>query len=134
MKRIITKSWQSVSWLREFLQEAPDGEYLIQDYSPPRNIEQNALLHAYLTYIARGTGNEMYALKELMKKKYASKKKMVKIGWKKQYAIVIEQTSKMNKKRFAEFLTDVEWFFTPFGYPIPSIDNLEFRALINSYS
>lgn len=134
MKKLLRKEWHTIYWLREFLDTAPNGDYLIQDYSPPRNIDQNSLLHAYLTYVAKETGNEMYALKELMKKKFASKKKMVKIGWKKQYALVIEQTSKMNKKRFAEFLTDVEWFFAPFGYPIPPRDNLEFQALINSYS
>ena len=130
MKHLLTKTWSSVLWLREYLRDGKDGQYLIQEYSPPRNVDQNNLLHWYLTYIARETWNDMLSLKELMKKKFASKRKMVKIGGKKQYAVVVEQTSKMTRKRFAEFLNDVEMFFAPYWYPIPPRDSLEFQSLI----
>lgn len=133
MKKLLTKSWNTITWLREFLQDAKDWQYIIQEYSPPRNVDQNALLHAYLTYIAKETWNDMLALKELMKKKFASKRKLVKIWWKKQYSVIVEQTSKMNRKRFAEFLNDVEMFFAPYGYPIPPRDSLEFQSLISNY-
>lgn len=130
MKHLLTKTWSSVLWLREYLRDGKDGQYLIQEYSPPRNVDQNNLLHWYLTYIARETWNDMLSLKELMKKKFASKRKMVKIGGKKQYAVIVEQTSKMTRKRFAEFLNDVEMFFSEYWYPIPPRDSLEFQSLI----
>lgn len=108
-------------------------EYAIIEYDPPRNNDQNALLHAYLSYVADSTWNSMESLKELMKKKFASKRKLVKINGKKSYVIIIEQTSKMGKKRFSEFFRNVELFFTELGYPLPERNSKELQSLLDTY-
>ena len=133
MKRtIFRKEWDKYIGLRECL-ELQDGEYSIKPYSPPRNLEQNRLLHAYLSYIAQETGNDMEALKELMKKKFASKRKYVKLNGKKTFSTIIERTSEMNRKRFSEFFRDIELFFTELGYPLPRQDTPEWLNLIETY-
>ena len=133
MKRtIFRKEWDKYIGLRECL-DLQDGEYSIKPYSPPRNLEQNRLLHAYLSYIAQETGNDMEALKELMKKKFASKRKYVKLNWKKTLSTILERTSEMNRKRFSEFFRDVELFFTELGYTMPPRDAPEYLNFIETY-
>lgn len=127
------KNGQTFPGLKKILESIKDGEYLVKKYDPPRNLSQNALLHGYLTYIANETWNDMEALKELMKKQFASKKKLVKIWKKKRYSVIIEQTSKMSKARFAEFFGNVERFFTEFGYPLPDRDSPEFLSLCEEW-
>lgn len=134
MKRtIFRKEWDKLIGLRECIEWLSDGEYSIKPYSPPRNLEQNRLLHAYLSYIAQETGNDMEALKELMKKKFASKRKYVKLNWKKTLSTIVERTSEMNRKRFSEFFRDVENFFSEHGYTMPTIDTPEYLNFIETY-
>ena len=132
-RTIFKKQWDKLIGLRECIEWLSDGEYSIKPYSPPRNLEQKRLLHSYLSYIAKETWNDMEALKELMKKKFASKRKLVKIWKKRQYSVIVERTSLMNRKRFSEFFRDVENFFSEFGYTIPPRDTPEYLNFIETY-
>lgn len=130
-----TRLWGLCVWLGRILLNLIEGkEYAIIEYDPPRNLGQNAILHAYLSYVANETGNSMEWLKELMKKKFASKRKLVQLWKKRNYVTIIESTSKMKKSRFSEFFRDVELFFTEHGYPLPERNSKEMQSLLDTYN
>lgn len=111
----------------------PDGEYTINLYSPPRNLEQNELLWALYTLVEKETWNDKEYLHEMMKKQFLSKKKLVKLWWKRKYVVKIWSSTKLNRKQFSEFFSQVEKFFAELWYVLPPRNSLEFENLINSY-
>jgi hypothetical protein len=110
-----------------------DWEYFISPFVPPRNISQNSLLWALYTLVERETWNDKEYLHEMMKKQYLSKKKLVKLWWKRKYVTKAWSSTKLNRKEFSEFFTNVEQFFWQLWYYLPPGSSPEFQSLISNY-
>lgn len=110
-----------------------DGEYLASPFIPPRNVSQNALLWGLYTLVEKETWNDKDFLHEMMKKKFLSKKKMIKLNWKRHFVTKIESSTKLNRKEFSEFFTQVERFFNELWFFLPPRDSAEFQSLISNY-
>jgi hypothetical protein len=128
-----TKKWQSLYRLREILDTLPDGEYSIKPYSPPRNLDQNAIYHALLTLVERESGNDKDDMHELMKLKYNRKRIKSNLWGKKSWKYVGGSTKELNRKQFSEYFSHVERFFAELGYVLPPRDSPEFQSLISNY-
>lgn len=127
-----TKKWNTLLWLRESLERLPDGEWMIQKYNPPRNIEQNRMYWGLLTLVERETGNDKEYLHEMMKTQFLSSRKLVKLWKSRKYVRKVESTSKLKRSDFSEYYTRVEIFFAELWYTLPPIDSAEFLSLCNS--
>ena len=68
----------------------------------------------------------------MMKKKFLSTKKLVKLGSKRNYVTKIGSTTKLNKKQFSEYYEKCDRFFSELGYVLPPHDSPEFQSLYNS--
>jgi len=99
-----------------------------------RNAQQNRLYHKWLSIIAESSGNTSEALHELMKKKFLSKRKRVKINGKSSYVNIAWSTTKLSVKTFTEYLDNVYTFFSDNGYVLPLMDQLEADSLLSSYN
>lgn len=110
----------------------PDGEYLLKEWIPPRNYEQLKLLWVLYTFVEKESWNEKTYLHEMMKKKFLSTKKMVKLGKSRNFVMKVGSTSKLNKKEMSEFYTKVENFFRELGYILPPHDSVEYQNLYES--
>lgn len=129
-----TKHWDSLPWLKRIIEQLTDGEYEIKPYSPSRNNEQNDSYWALLTLVERESGNDKQYLHEMMKTKYLSHKKLVKLWWKRKYVTKTKSTTKLTRKQFSEYFTKVEQFFAELWYTLPPRDSLEFQNLINTWN
>lgn len=125
---MFTKSNNTYSHsLRLELDRLPDGEYSIIKYSPSRNRDQNALYWVLLTWVEKETWNSVEYLHEMMKKKFLSKKKLVKIGNKRNFVSKVWSTTKLKKEQFSDYYRKVETFFLEnWVPPLPPHDSLEF--------
>ena len=128
---IFTHDSSSIVYPR--IENLDDWVYIIKPYSPPRNVDQNALLFALYTLVEKETWNDKDYLHEMMKKKYLSHKRLVKLWGKRSYVTKIKSSSKLNRKEFSEFFSKVELFFSELWYTLPPRDSLEFQNLVNSY-
>lgn len=110
--------------------------YIIKPYSPPRNLEQNALYWVLLWWVEQQTGNESEYLHEMMGKRYlAGRRKRVKVWKVLTYQQLVKSTTKLNKKEFSEYYQKVELFFLENGVPpLPPHDSAEFQSLYETYS
>ena len=121
-----TKYGSSLPWLRSIIDNLQDGSYEIRPYTKPRNLDQNALYHSHLGWIEKETGNDHAFLHEMMKKKFLSVKKLVKLGNKRNYVTKVGSTTKLSKKAFSEYYEKVDRFFCELGYVLPPHDkNIE---------
>lgn len=132
MKTFI-KTGKNLIGLKKILQDLQDWQYCIKEFKKTRNISQNSRYWAILWYIEAETGNSSELLHELMKKKFLSKRKLVKLWKKKVRSNEVKSTTKLNTKEFALYCNKVEEFFRDFGIFIPEYDSLEFRNLIETY-
>ena len=115
-----------------FYPTPPDGEYLLKEWVDPRNYEQLKKMWVLYTYVENESWNDKEALHDMMKKKFLSKRKLVKLWWKRTYAIHIGSTSKLNKKEMSEFYSNIERFFAELDYVLPPYDSLEYQNLYQS--
>jgi len=131
---IFTHDSSSIVYPR--IENLDDWVYIITPYSPPRNVDQNALYHALLWWVELQTGNDHEYMHEIMKKKFlAWPRKRIMLNGKISYERIIGSTTKLNKKQFSNFYTKVELFFLEAEVPpLPPRDSLEFQNLVNSYN
>lgn len=111
-----------------------DKIYSCKVYIRSRTIDQNARYWAILNYISKETWNDSDYLHSLMKKKYLSKRKQVKIYGKKLWVFDIKSTTKLNTKQFSEYNEKVEQFFRDFWIVVPFYWTREFQSLMDTYS
>lgn len=128
-----TKSWTTYPWLRNLLEQLPDGEYSLKPYSPPRNTDQNDLYWALLTLVERETWNDKDDLHEMMKLKYNRKRIKSNLWGKKTWKYIGGSTKELSKKQFAIYFWQVEQFFAELWYVLPPRDSLEMQNLLNNY-
>jgi len=98
-----------------------------------RTLAQNALYRAWLDIIAKDTGNDPNKLHELMKMRFISKRKLVKLGKKRSYVNMEWSTTTLNVEEFTDFLNKVYMFFSDMWYVLPTMDKLDMDSLINTY-
>lgn len=125
------KEWNTYPWLRKILESLEDGSYSINKWHPTRSILQNDRYFGMLTYVSIETGNSKDSLHELMKKKFLTKRKLVKLGKKKIWSQITQSTTKLTTKKFMQYNDEVEQFFREFDIFIPPVGSLEFQNLIS---
>ena len=120
--------------LKQFFSQLVPGQYINKPYSPPRNLDQNALYHTLLGWVEQETGNPHDYLHEMMKKKYlAWPRKRMRLNWKITYERLYGSTKKLNKKQFSEYFAKCELFFLEnWVAPLPPHDSVEFQSLLDS--
>lgn len=135
MKKLLRKEWHTIYWLREFLDTAPSGDYLIQDYSPPRNIEQNALYWALLNFAEEQTWTNADVYHEYFKRTHWKKarKKRLECMWKVFYKNTEITTTKMNKKEFSEYYKKCEQDLAVLWVVLPDIESKEYKNFLLTY-
>jgi hypothetical protein len=121
--------------IRTALDRLSDGKYTttISTYSEPRNGQQNRLYHVLLNYVSAESGNEKDNLHEMMKMKFLSRRKRVKIGKKVKYVRMVQSTSQLSTLEFSKFYEQVEHFFVEAGYVLPPHNSLEFARMCDFY-
>lgn len=132
----ITRTNTSVLWdYSSFLQRLPEWEYVLtaNPFVRNRSIEQNALYWSWITIVASETWNSKDAIHALMKKRFLSKRKLVKIGWKRNYVNIEGSTKELSVKRFTKYLDDIYVFFAERDLKLPTEDKLDMDSLIATY-
>ena len=107
--------------------------FIPRDEKRIRNIAQNRLYWSWIGIIEKETGNDSEALHAMMKKKFLSKRKLVKLNGKRTYSNIEWSTTELSVKKFTEFLDKVHLFFSESGYYLPTEDKLDMDSLINTY-
>lgn len=136
MKKLLTKSWQSVSWLREFLQEAPDGKYLIQEWKDTRGNQQNRMYWALLNFAEEQTDTKSDVYHEYFKKTHAPKarKKRLQCLGKVFYKNTELTTTTMKTDEFSKYYTKCEQDLAVIGVILPDRNSPEYENFLFSYS
>lgn len=129
---MFSKQWKDFFWLKKDLEELKNWDYRIVEYIHHRNYEQLKLYFVLLTYVQNQSWNDKDFLHAMMKKKFLSTKKLVKLGKKRNFVIKEWSTKKLNKKQFSEYYFNVEKFFAEVWYTLPPYNSQEFQSLYNS--
>ena len=131
----ISSEWEDLQQACNRMVALLQAKWLIpKENKEIRNAQQNRLYHKWLSIIAESSGNTSEALHELMKKKFLSKRKRVKINGKSSYVNIAWSTTKLSVKAFTEYLDNVYTFFSDNGYVLPLMDQLEAESLLSSYN
>ena len=107
--------------------------FIPKDENKIRSIRQNRLYRLWLGIIEKETGNDHNALHAMMKKKFLSKRKLVKLNGKRSYSNIEWSTTELSVKKFTEFLDKVHLFFSENGYYLPTEDKLDMDSLVATY-
>ena len=135
MKHLLTKTWSSVLWLREYLRDGKDGQYIIQEYSPPRNIDQNSLYWALLnfaeeqTWTSADTFHKYFKITHLPK----AKRKRLQCFWKVFYTKEEMTTTKMKKKDFSEYYKKCEQDLAMLWVVLPDTESKDYKNFLLTY-
>lgn len=132
----ITRTNTSVLWdYSSFLQRLPEWEYILtaNPFVRNRSIEQNCLYWSWITIVASETWNSKDAIHALMKKRFLSKRKLVKIGWKRNYVNIEGSTKELSVKRFTKYLDDIYVFFAERDLTLPTMEQSDIDSLIATY-
>jgi hypothetical protein len=98
-----------------------------------RSVLQNCLYWKWMEVVSEETGNNKDVVHALMKKRFLSKRKLVKLGWKRNYVNIEGSTKELSVKRFTKFLDDIYVFFAERDLKLPTEDQLDMNSLINTY-
>lgn len=123
--------------LGQFLQEFPDGEYVIQvkKNRPVRSLNANKYYHAILNIIAVSTGHTHEELHEAMKLKFNCSVIFFPKGGSQ---MVGKSTSDLDTKEFAAYVNQVKkWALDEFSIIIPETKDIDYNRWMeieNAYS
>jgi len=98
-----------------------------------KSVMQNAIYWKWMEVVSDETGNHKDVIHALMKKNFLSKRKLVKIGWKRNYVNIEWSTKELSVKRFTKYLDDIYQFFLIRDLKLPTEDKLDMDSLINTY-
>jgi len=104
-----TVSFRNLNEYREFLKEIPDSSELVITISDKRSLDQNALFHKIISLVASEIGEDFSTCKIWLTCKFFG---CVEKEIDNTVLTVPVQTSKMNKKDFADSLTSLIIFVT----------------------
>lgn len=136
MKKLITKSWNSVLWLREFLRDAPDGKYVIASWKETRHNLQNALYWALLNFAEEQTGTTADVYHEYFKRTHWQKARRKRIACMGKVFYSREEitTTTMKKDEFAKYLEKCEMDLVTLGVYLPPRWWAEWDNFLLTYS
>ena len=130
----ISSEWEDLQQACNRMVTLLQAKWLIpKDEKRIRNNQQNKLYWKWLWIIEQETGNDHNALHAMMKKKFLSKRKLVKLNGKRSYSNMEWSTTELSVKKFTEFLDKVHLFFSENGYYLPTEDKLDMDSLISTY-
>ena len=129
----ISSEWEDLQQACNRMVALLQAKWLIPKPEVNRTIAQNALYWKWMEVVSEITGNNKYAIHALMKMRFLSKRKLVKIGWKRNYVNIEWSTKKLSVKQFTEYLDNVYLFFAENWYVLPTMDKLDMDSLINTY-
>lgn len=109
VKGIPSISFKNITEYREFLKEIPDSSELVITISDKRSLDQNALFHKIISLVASEIGEDFSTCKIWLTCKFFG---CVEKEIDNTVLTVPVQTSKMNKKDFADSLTSLIIFAT----------------------
>lgn len=136
MKKIITKIWDKVYWLKEFLYEAPDWKYIIQDWKQTRSNQQSRMYWALLNFAEEQTDTKADFYHEYFKKEHLpkAKRKRLKCFWKVFYEKEELTTTTMKTDEFSKYYTACERDLAVIWVILPDRNSPEYENFLLSYS
>lgn len=136
MKAILTKSWDKVHWLKEFLSKSPDGIYMISEHKPTRNNQQNRMYWALLNFAEEQTQTNSDTFHEYFKKTHLpkAKRKRLKCFEKVFYTKEEMTTTNMKTDEFAKYFEKCELDLWLLGVYLPPRNSPDWENFLLTYS
>lgn len=127
-----TKKEGRIYWL----EKTPDGTYQYKKYSPTRNLLQNALYHALLSYAEEITGNSSDTLHDYFKVTYwpKTKRKRIECFGKVFYKKKELTTTTMTEAEFAKYFSECERELAEYWVILPPRWWKEWENFLDTYS
>ena len=129
----ISSEWEDLQQACNRMIALLQAKGLIPKPEVKRTVFQNALYWKWMEVVSEITGNNKYAIHALMKMRFLSKRKLVKIGWKRNYVNIEWSTKELSVKGFTKYLDDIYQFFAERELVLPTEDKLDMDSLINTY-
>lgn len=126
---IIIKGMDQVRHVIDLLTRLPlDGTKCVEikDFKKKRSLDQNSLLHKWLTVIADETGNSLEAVKDEMKRKFLGvvMREFTYPNGKVAMLPSLRSTTELNTKEMTTFLNQIEALASEFGIILPHPEDL----------
>ena len=129
----ISSEWEDLQQACNRMVRLLQDKGLIAKPEVKRSVMQNAIYWLWMEVVSDETGNHKDVIHALMKKNFLSKRKLVKIGWKRNYVNIEWSTKELSVKRFTKYLDDIYQFFLIRDLKLPTEDKLDMDSLINTY-
>ena len=129
----ISSEWEDLQQACNRMVALLQAKWLIAKPEVKRSVMQNAIYWKWMEVVSDETGNHKDVIHALMKKNFLSKRKLVKIGWKRNYVNIEWSTKELSVKRFTKYLDDIYQFFLIRDLKLPTEDKLDMDSLINTY-
>ena len=140
MKKVIIRytynlvtEWENIAQAEQRMLNLLRSKWIVklslEEDRKKRNNAQNRLYWKWIWIISKETGNDDEWLHAMMKKKFLSKRKLVKLGGKRSYQNIEWSTTDLSVKEFSEFLNKVHLFFSELGFILPTMDDNELNSL-----
>lgn len=129
----ISSEWEDLQQACNRMVALLQAKWLIAKPEVKRSVMQNAIYWKWMEVVSDETGNHKDAIHALMKKRFLSKRKLVKIGWKRNYVNIEGSTKELSVKRFTKYLDDIYQFFAERDLKLPTEDQLDIDSLIATY-
>ena len=129
----ISSEWEDLQQACNRMVRLLQDKGLIAKPEVKRSVMQNAIYWKWMEVVSDETGNHKDVIHALMKKNFLSKRKLVKIGWKRNYVNIEWSTKELSVKRFTKYLDDIYQFFLIRDLKLPTEDKLDMDSLINTY-
>ena len=129
----ISSEWEDLQQACNRMVTLLQAKWLIPKPEVKRSVMQNAIYWLWMDLVSDETGNHKDVIHALMKKNFLSKRKLVKIGWKRNYVNIEWSTKELSVKRFTKYLDDIYQFFLIRDLKLPTEDKLDMDSLINTY-
>ena len=107
----ISSEWEDLQQACNRMIALLQAKGLIPKPEVKRTVFQNALYWKWMEVVSEITGNNKDAIHALMKMRFLSKRKLVKIGWKRNYVNIEWSTKELSVKGFTKYLDDIYQFF-----------------------
>lgn len=132
-KKIFEVEWETYKEAENKMMAVLQNAWILPKPKKKRTLQQNCLYRKWLDIIWKDTWNDPDKLHELMKMRFISKRKLVKLGKKRSYVNIEWSTTKLNVEEFTDFLNKVYTFFSDMWYVLPTMEQSDIDSLIATY-
>jgi len=132
-KKIFEVEWSTYKEAENKMIAVLQNAWILPKPEVKRSVLQNALYWKWMEVVSEETGNNKDVVHALMKKNFLSKRKLVKLGWKRNYVNIEWSTKELSVKRFTKYLDDIYQFFAERELFLPTMDKLDMDSLISTY-